>query len=680
MRRMHTLHVLTLLSLLLGAALLSACTDPPVDSFRSEGGAAPDPTGVMEGTILYIGPKPTCHLDAATGRRIPVGRAVLLLFAFNNPPPPEGAATTALNLLTVPGVNFFPAESDCRSADSPDAQIMRSAPFTWPEIELGHAGHPADYQVRGFFDDDGDFNPFFSATNLPTAGDIGGGAVVDAQAAIPHFVRIAFANQEDSPNGDVQTGVAVTLGQPITTERPIFSLVSDPLDAEATLPTTADKIVAEGELVALTHSHLHLMPRNTAGDPTETGSARCVMLQETDGSCTSESCQMCMAMAAGGIQAAFDDVVKYAWYVRNIDGNGDGVADPHPILGAPPINIPWQTPAVILQRAQSRIELEAGIPAVLMLPAVSQVETLFSKVAYPDLTIAIPPVAVVQTHPTDVSCRIPYIPPNNTTNFYEALTTDCQELPTGRYAVNVLHGIAGGVVLGNRTQSCVPPAPMAANPCPGTESCVDNVCTLISVLSPDTGHDIFGGLYSSQAWSIPNELGFMGDGVNPRLGPLQQIDSPYWSSQGIPGMFIVQDPNPGATVGRSDGRGGCQQAVDPALIAAGMTVAEATRDIVYPDFSEFPIAADPAHGVAGVDRTPDQEREVCCAPIRHLCGVPLCAAGTIHRDPADATSPSFNVRDTPTSVTATPMADGTTRMVPNCVPFLMPAACCPAAI
>ncbi|NOY93687.1 MAG: hypothetical protein GXP55_21075 [Deltaproteobacteria bacterium] len=675
MGRMHTLRVLTLLACSLGILGLSACASPPVDAFRSEGGAAPDPTGVMEGTILYVGPKPSCHVDAASGRNVPDGRAVLLLFAFDNPPPPEGAATTALNLLTVPGIEFFPAEADCRSEANPTEQIMRSASFVWPEIELGHPGRPAAYQVRGFYDDDGDFNPFFSATNLPTAGDIGGGAVVDAQAAIPHFVKIEFANQEDSPNGDVQVGVAVALGSRINTERPIFSLVSGALSAEATLPTTRDAVAAEGELFALTNSSLHLMPRDSGGDPAETGVARCVMLQEADGSCSSESCQMCMAAASGGIELAFDDPVAYAWYVRDIDANGDGITDLHPILGDTN-GILWETPGVILQRAQSPIELQAGIPSVLLLPTVRPTQTAFNKVFYPDIQIAVPPVAVVQTHPTDVSCRIPYITPGNPTSFYERITVDCQELPSGRYAVNVLHGIAGGIPLGTGTQSCVPPRPIDPNPCPGSEICVDNVCSLISVLSPQTGRDIFGGLYSSQAWTIPNELGFMGDGTNPRLGPPQQIDSPYWSTQGIPGMFIVQDPNPGDTVGRLDERDGCKQAVDPALLAMGMTPAEATRDIVYPDFSEFPLAPDPDIGFAGVNRTPDEERELCCAPVRHLCGVPLCASMQIKRDPADDSSETFNVRATPTSLTSQTMPDGTTRQVPNCVPFLMPAACC----
>ena len=54
------------------------------------------------------------------------------------------------------------------------AFITRTAEFTWPELPLGGA-----YQIRGFFDYDGNFNPFFSVTNIPTAGDIGGGAFVD---------------------------------------------------------------------------------------------------------------------------------------------------------------------------------------------------------------------------------------------------------------------------------------------------------------------------------------------------------------------------------------------------------------------------------------------------------------------------------------------------------------------
>ena len=77
---------LGLTSCLAFAAL--ACNPPGIDP------NTPEPRGVMEGTVLYVGPKPLCHYE--DGAPVAVrGRVVLTLFAFDNPPPPAGSATTA---------------------------------------------------------------------------------------------------------------------------------------------------------------------------------------------------------------------------------------------------------------------------------------------------------------------------------------------------------------------------------------------------------------------------------------------------------------------------------------------------------------------------------------------------------------------------------------------------------
>ena len=51
----------------LGAA---ACDSPPIDLPRWLGGNSPDPTGVVEGTVLYSGPRPTCDFDADGNRPV----------------------------------------------------------------------------------------------------------------------------------------------------------------------------------------------------------------------------------------------------------------------------------------------------------------------------------------------------------------------------------------------------------------------------------------------------------------------------------------------------------------------------------------------------------------------------------------------------------------------------------
>ena len=40
---------------------------------------------------------------------VPVGNVILTLFEFDNPPPPAGSASSAANLLTIPGISFFEA-------------------------------------------------------------------------------------------------------------------------------------------------------------------------------------------------------------------------------------------------------------------------------------------------------------------------------------------------------------------------------------------------------------------------------------------------------------------------------------------------------------------------------------------------------------------------------------------
>ena len=90
--------------------------------------------------------------------------------------------------------------------------------------------------------------------------------------------------------------------------------------------------------------------------------------------------------------------------------------------------------------------------------------------------IAVPPIAVVELDPDNAACRVPYAPSGNSTATYEARVSVCQDLPTGVFGVNVLHGIAGG------------------EPEPADPSVSDN------------GLSIVGGGYSGQAWTLPNQL------------------------------------------------------------------------------------------------------------------------------------------------------------------------------
>src|SRR5688572_9117381 len=72
---------------LIGLALgvLAACDPPQQDVFKSQGGISPDPTGIIAGSVLYVGPRPTCEYSGGRPTRV-VGRVLLTLFIYDNPP------------------------------------------------------------------------------------------------------------------------------------------------------------------------------------------------------------------------------------------------------------------------------------------------------------------------------------------------------------------------------------------------------------------------------------------------------------------------------------------------------------------------------------------------------------------------------------------------------------------
>lgn len=271
--------------------------------------------------------------------------------------------------------------------------------------------------------------------------------------------------------------------------------------------------------------------------------------------------------------------------MKPVDADGDGAPDDHPILGS--AGIPWTTPIFLLERGRTAAEVAAGVPRVLLIGSTRPSQTAFKQVFSPSIDMLIPPVAVVDLNPAYRSCRIPYVPPGNLASMYEGLPAECQEVPSGWYAMSVLQGVAGGTVTD------------------GAEAAFS-----------DTGYLLEGGSFSGQAWSIPNELG----PPDPIFGPVSvaQLDAGFLRpSQGE--RFRVFDGKPVDGV-----RHDCESALD------------ASTGTMRP-----------------VSPTPVPDR--CCEPVRHLCGLPLCAAGA-----------QSGVREVTTS------RDGAL----TCVPFEMPASCC----
>lgn len=633
-------------SLALGVA---ACDLPGHDLTASQGGPGTDPTGLLRGSVLYAGQRPQClYREDGSPYAIP-GRVIMLLFQYDNPPPPSGSATSAENFMALPGDQLFSLD-DCMPRE-PTAEdltpITRSFGFVWPAVRLGRT-----YQLRGFYDADGDFNPFFSVRNLATAGDVGGGAFVSASAAIPTYQPLVLPPIADAPNGFVLEGISVTLGAVIQTERPIFQVSTDTraLDSRATIPLLTDSVAREEAMVRLTDMRISLVrsPRELDVLGTNPFGA---------------------ALEAAGIGFDFRGD-HHGMPIAFVDADLDGAPDPHPILGSS--GVPWYLPIIILRRARNPVEQRAGIPDVMLIGSIRPTVPLGVTQGFvPRETLAsadiiVPPVAAVVTNPAlPATCRVPYMAPGNIAELYQGRPVDCQELPTGNYDINVLSGNAGGRsidLVGTCVAGCVEGGGT-------TESCLPG-CRTEAALRSDTGFVFAGGSFSSQAWSIPNELGCPDTSYKPTA--VNQLDLPredgelpsceesalLLQSQGRAGAFAVvdssdaDDPDGADT---SDGHG----------VAACQTALHTTG----------PLAGTPG------PVTYTAPSEECCGPVQHLCGLPLCPlrdADSVEGYPEASRALADGGRRTRElrvpDVDYRVRADGS--IEPLCVPFLMPAGCC----
>jgi hypothetical protein len=211
-----------------GLALVAAlsCGDVPVDTTNFP------PQGTMEGSVIYTGPLP------CTQRGHVLGAALLLVFNEDLLPAPDGLGTTATQFGVVPGDALFAAlgsqlpkntSSDpdqvvCPPADLPPVTV--SGRWTIGPLPAGR------YQIRGFYDRDGDFSPIMKLNQLPTAGDIGGGAIANVSEVLQGKpiryqtfelgVPGADGKLKIPENGANLRNITVTLGQPLPFSRPIF--------------------------------------------------------------------------------------------------------------------------------------------------------------------------------------------------------------------------------------------------------------------------------------------------------------------------------------------------------------------------------------------------------------------------------------------------------------------------
>jgi hypothetical protein len=238
LRRLSSAHLLSAL-----AGALAGCDDPELFVPHKELGG---PSGVIDGTLSYTGPPP-CTENGAI-----VGNAIVLAFDTRLLPPPQGLGTSAASIGVIPGETLFSSIRDSLVFDPSGAR--RCPEDTAPPVTVSGSWAisplPAgSYQVRGFFDRDGDFDPGFLIANLPSAGDVGGGAIDNAAEVLagapPRYRQITLGILQPNgtrvipPEGSRATGIAVTLGLELPLERPVFypSAVKGPALAN-TDPTT----------------------------------------------------------------------------------------------------------------------------------------------------------------------------------------------------------------------------------------------------------------------------------------------------------------------------------------------------------------------------------------------------------------------------------------------------------
>lgn len=559
-------------------AMVAACV-PRVERTFEEGGPGPQAFGIASGTLVYVGKPPECL--ASPDGLAPRGKAVLLLLEGDTP----------RRVAIVRGSDLFDAPGDCGGEDAPT--LTRSAAFHIAEVDLGRS-----YRLIAFYDHDDNFFPTFAAASSWTRGDVLGAALSDPNNRLSGYRLLEFGSLEEFPDGQRIENITVALSAEVSTERPVCRIESRPLASETIVPLTTDPLAAESLLWSATETRLVLYSRDASADET-------ALVRE--------------ALVEGNQDIDFGDPFAYAWHVRPIDRDQDGVPDPHPVLGD---LVEWMTPAVILERIRTRTELTANVPRVLMFPSVRPSRVLSRRVFYPTIELAVPPVAVIQTA-DDAACFFPTFAPGTPAEVLEMRTSDCAELPTGAYSVTVVHGVAGGEPVGGRLAPCDPSAPpgTALDPmvaCGSGIACVDRACE--DILS-ETRAGLRGGFDAEQTWLLPNELGDPG-----------QVSTPVPAQATT---FWVVDPDPSTTGGRATGREECSQS----LSGAG------TRPVRYLDFSE--------HGASA-----EEVRSRCCNDIRHLCGVPLC--------------PTI---ETPHGIIATSPSSAQ-NSIPNCIPFAMPGVCC----
>ncbi|KYF50766.1 hypothetical protein BE08_30335, partial [Sorangium cellulosum] len=336
--------------LLLGALLaaLPGCEDADVFIPLPEQSG---PAGVLDGTVTYSGPRP-CTRDGRV-----VGAAIVLGFDTRLLPPPEGLGTSASSIDVIPGDELFGGLGAALD-HAPDGALRCPAPddppvtvsATWRLSPL-----PAGtYQVRGFYDHDGDFDPTFSIANLPSRGDVAGGAIENAAEALggaaPRYREITLAAPIPATGARV-SGIAVTLGLPLPLERPVFHV------AEVLAPPSG---VTQGEREVVMASDFQLgvfSPADPAG--TEASLLRLRLAAGVPQREVASAAARPLSLPVGGEAAP-----AFTYARQDVNGDGEIDGDDHVPDSA---RIPALFPVSVFSKLEGEDALASqAAPAVLI--------------------------------------------------------------------------------------------------------------------------------------------------------------------------------------------------------------------------------------------------------------------------------------------------------------------------
>lgn len=156
----------------------------------------------------------------------------VFLYGAGDPPPPLGLGAPE-DFTGIAGSAF-------------SAEGMPSAAFAIPDVERGV------WLLTAIVDRDRDFRPYSAAYAGATCGD-GVGALVDGDGA-PEPLQVDA--------GEWAQGLTVAVGRTLTTERPVFTVVADPVDQVAAAAGAPVRLEADRVWAADLHLEGPLNPRD----------------------------------------------------------------------------------------------------------------------------------------------------------------------------------------------------------------------------------------------------------------------------------------------------------------------------------------------------------------------------------------------------------------------------------